>query len=133
MMPTNVCLVTMTAVRMHNALMLKEHIAANVSLVILVTVPSVPMSTSARQACHHVTTGRSVITHLDHFIVPVNLVSRWMRIEIVLTSTNACTPVKTTVMMLQPVQTLLAATLALVTVDTLVTVSFAKKIEKQHL
>ena len=85
MMPTNVCLVTMTAVRTHNALIVQEHIAANASLVISVIVSSVPMSKNAMQACYHVTTGLFVMIHLDHFIVTVNPVSRWIQIEIVLT------------------------------------------------
>ena len=42
------CLVIMTVARTHNALMSKEHMAANVSLVILVTLLSVPRATSGR-------------------------------------------------------------------------------------
>ena len=85
MMLTNVCSVIMTVARTHNALMLKEHIAANVFLVILVTVLSVLMLMSVRRVCHHVINGLFVIIHLDHFIEPASLVSRWMLIEIVLT------------------------------------------------
>ena len=78
----NVCLVIMTAVRTHNALMSKEHMAANVSMVILVTVISVPMSTSVRPVFHRVTSGPFAIIHWDRFIAPANLDSRLIQIKI---------------------------------------------------
>ena len=63
LMLTNANSVIMTAARSHNAVMLKEHLATNVFLVILVMVLSVQMLMSLKKVCHYETSGLFVIIH----------------------------------------------------------------------